>query len=1373
MASIFLSHSSKDAETCDAVARFLQARGHSPLFVHRRPAESDFIGDQDWAKEVAARSAGYEIFIALLSEAWFNSDECRVEAKFASRSGRTMLPLFLGGQAPSAEMLVPDWARANLIPFSRDRDDDRELTELERQKLDQALTRVGANPDSFEPDPDRKPFPGLNAFERRDAAVYFGRDSDIRQLRERLRSMRRGDRERESPRQCLVVGPSGAGKSSLMRAGVLARLEREPHEWLCPTTVTPSGDLIAALTDSLTKLTGLSRPRIRKALTSGAAQDLTDLVKAARERHGQPQASLLLSIDQMEEAFASGLIDDTLTLFEAHRDMDVPLDDPMPLIILGTLRADSYAGLCERPDVAGLMLETHRVAPLPIEYLSEVIRGPLRVWSRPIRDVDIEPAVVDRMLADARRIGGGRESGAGDVLPLVAIALRQLWDDHAHTEWFAGLTEAHYEETGGLSAIIDEQGTHALRRIKREVGLTKEELLDALIPAVATADAHGNRVRAWSPESEFDSRVQAALKVLCEERLLHADSRRTSNENATAETVYSVAHEVVLRQWAILAHALDEQADHLMLKARILEEAMAWARASSRSATEDPTESLNQEEVNSSSHLLLEGDRLVKARALEWPADEASLVTSYIVACEAKQERRVQTLVEGERNLEQSRQQYLALRAKELSDKGEHLSAMRLALAAWPESGSLCSDLSSTLSVISSRSYFRMFVIEHESDILSLDWSPDGEWLVTGGGDGKVVIWDARTFQLLDSMVVGLCSSVHSVSCAPDAKSVAIGCDDGVAFIWYIHDQYSIRIAVNEDSNFIEAVAWSPDGKLIATGGSDTNIDLWNSESGNRIGQPLKGHSDIVTSLAWSPDGHSLISAAHDKKIIRWDCKARMPLGDPIISHAQKVNSIEWSPDGLSFASVGNDSKLMIWNAESNELNRGPLSGHMDLVLDVAWSPDSQLLATCGKDGKLIVWDARSGDILSQQTIDSRHCLHAVSFSPNSRWVVVGDSKGKLGIFDVLALRACRRNTSTSQEQVKRVFLSPDGQHFASENYDNEVSFWDSRSGKRLSGPVGANQESIWTMAWSVAGQRFAAGAKGRTITLWDVDRGVAIREPWEAHKENISTLALSATGGWLASGDHSGILMIWDLNKRVPAITHKISHRGTIGAAAWSPNGQQLASACRGSILLRSLKTGELVGEASIGAEIEIRAVAWSPDGRQLAAAGSDRIAIWFSDTLDPVCNIHSGPNDFILSLSWSPKYDRIASYGMGEWVSLWDTYTGKRVADPIGGVAGVYTNNIAWDRDGRGLIMLDEFMTVVRKRITWETILSGSMLPEAVARRRLQGAEQLNETESRVVSELYGQDPDRYLIPKRWGYGGPKDDPFGDPLKSPIGDP
>lgn len=90
------------------------------------------------------------------------------------------------------------------------------------------LDRIGLSGASSFPLVAGNPYPGFNAFDREHASVYFGRDDEIRDAIARLTH----SRGTNTHRLTVITGASGAGKSSLLKAGVIPRLAKNPKEWI-------------------------------------------------------------------------------------------------------------------------------------------------------------------------------------------------------------------------------------------------------------------------------------------------------------------------------------------------------------------------------------------------------------------------------------------------------------------------------------------------------------------------------------------------------------------------------------------------------------------------------------------------------------------------------------------------------------------------------------------------------------------------------------------------------------------------------------------------------------------------------------------------------------------------------------------------------------------------------------------------------------------------------------------------------------------------------------------------------------------------------------------------------------------------------------
>src|SRR3954453_15235559 len=245
MASVFVSHSSRDRAGTDRGVQGRGAAGFAALFVDFDP-EHGIPDGRSWERELYAQLRKTDAVIFLASEASVARSWYRVEVGLARSLGRPVFPVRL---RPGVEL--PLLADVQWIDLP---DAEGGLARL----LD-GLRSAGLDPaDSFAWDPGRSPYPGLMPFAPEDAAVFFGRQPETHRLVELLTpTLQRGP-----GRFVAVVGPSGSGKSSLLHAGLLPRLARMPERWVVVPPLRPGGQPTARLAGCLTRaFAAHGRPR--------------------------------------------------------------------------------------------------------------------------------------------------------------------------------------------------------------------------------------------------------------------------------------------------------------------------------------------------------------------------------------------------------------------------------------------------------------------------------------------------------------------------------------------------------------------------------------------------------------------------------------------------------------------------------------------------------------------------------------------------------------------------------------------------------------------------------------------------------------------------------------------------------------------------------------------------------------------------------------------------------------------------------------------------------------------------------------------------------------------------------------------------------
>ena len=119
---------------------------------------------------------------------------------------------------------------------------------------------------------------------------------------------------------------------------------------------------------------------------------------------------------------------------------------------------------------------------------------------------------------------------------------------------------------------------------------------------------------------------------------------------------------------------------------------------------------------------------------------------------------------------------------------------------------------------------------DHPTDrVLAVGWSPDGSRLVSGGGDGTVRVWEAGSGRLqytlprrgigtltrrLLNMSSGHTGGVAAVGWSPDGSRLVSGGDDGRLVLWS-PPALTLKLSLQLDE--LAAVSWTSAG--IAVGG--------------------------------------------------------------------------------------------------------------------------------------------------------------------------------------------------------------------------------------------------------------------------------------------------------------------------------------------------------------------------------------------------------------------------------------------------------------------------------------------------------------------------------------------------------------------------
>ena len=200
----------------------------------------------------------------------------------------------------------------------------------------------------------------------------------------------------------------------------------------------------------------------------------------------------------------------------------------------------------------------------------------------------------------------------------------------------------------------------------------------------------------------------------------------------------------------------------------------------------------------------------------------------------------------------------------------------------------------------------------HEDIVEALDFSPNGDILVTAGVDGKVKLWNPFS---------GFCfvtfsehqAPVRGVSFSGRGTVVLSASLDGTVRAYDLSRYRCFRTLSSEDDQKFTSVSGDASGDLVAAGGLDPfSVYIWSIRTGKLL-QILTGHQGPVSNLQFGLSKNMLLSASWDKSVRVWDF---MSTGSPVetLEHTAEVLSLTVSPIDDRVCTVTLSSQLCFWN---------------------------------------------------------------------------------------------------------------------------------------------------------------------------------------------------------------------------------------------------------------------------------------------------------------------------------------------------------------------------------------------------------------------------------------------------------------------------
>ncbi|MBN2716901.1 MAG: caspase family protein [Deltaproteobacteria bacterium] len=423
----------------------------------------------------------------------------------------------------------------------------------------------------------------------------------------------------------------------------------------------------------------------------------------------------------------------------------------------------------------------------------------------------------------------------------------------------------------------------------------------------------------------------------------------------------------------------------------------------------------------------------------------------------------------------------------------------------------------------------RMVLTGHSDVILSLSYSPDGAYILSGSGDKTARLWDAHTGSAVRTLT-GHAGAVLDTAISSDGRLAVTASEDKTLRLFEIPSGRHVATLRGHDAK-VSAVAYTPNSQYIVSGDANGEIRVWDGHSGQYIRQLAKQNGGVAT-LSVADDANRVVAGSSGGTSVSVYGLREGRLVQAFNRHQNVVLATAISRNSRYVASAGgNRHEIYIWDLDTAAVH-SQIVGMGQPVWSVGFARDGMSIAF--------------GTTLEQR----QGASYQINGSLDSTFRIIADNEYDLGIVPGVP-RA---------KDYRRAEESAGGWSLRTQDGREHATLEILRNGsvhRRLTRNAATGYDHRAFTLTPRGDMVISGGANGQLTSYYTGSGGV--HREYVGHTGDILAVAVSQDGTLLVSGSNDQTIRLWHTQTGALLMTLFVATDNQW--VAWTPEGYYASS--------------------------------------------------------------------------------------------------------------------------------------------------------------------------------------------------------------------